>query len=100
MAKTTGQLIASLIPFIFQEAIYDGIYWGPGTSECGHLQDLFDLDFYVALGGRERSEVTDREARRYWRTADRFISRRTGEPLASRVLQNVIHWLMRLWFRK
>jgi hypothetical protein len=90
----------SLIPFILQEANYDGIDWGPGTAKYGHLQDLFDLDFYVALGGRERSEVTDKEANRYWRTSDRFISRRSGEPAGSRLLKNVILWLLRLWYRK
>lgn len=90
----------SLIPFIFQEANYDGIDWSPGTSRYEHLQDLFDLDFYVAFGGRERSEVTEREARRYWEASLRFIDRRSGAPRGIRVLETVIGWVLRFWYRK
>ena len=97
----------SLVPFIFQEANYDGIDWGPGTSTYGQLQDLFDLDFYVALGGRERSEVTKKESRRYWRACHRFISRRTGQPNIGPVQAGLLLlvaklwiWLEKLWKRK
>src|SRR5262249_2901210 len=67
----------SLVPFIFQEANYDGIDWGRGTSRYGHLQDLFDLDFYLAFGGRERGEITEAESSAYWDRCHRFIDRRT-----------------------
>jgi hypothetical protein len=67
----------SLVPFIFQEANYDGIDWHVGARGFDHLQQLFDIDFYVAMGGRERDDVATAEEEAYWSRAHAFIERRT-----------------------
>jgi hypothetical protein len=59
------------------------------------LQDLFDLDVYLALGGRDRSEATEKEVRLYWRACDRFISRRTGQPRLIAGLETILRWFAR-----
>lgn len=63
----------SLIPFIFQEANYDGISWGDENEDFGHLQSFFDLDFHVAFAGRERHEVSPAERDAYWTESMAFI---------------------------
>lgn len=66
----------SLIPFIFQEANYDDIDWGPECDDLGSLQDWFDVDFHVAFAGRERDEVGIEERQAYFQDCHAFIRKR------------------------
>ena len=65
----------SLVPYIFQEANYDGISWTSQQEELGHLRDYFELDFMVQSQGRERSEATAAEFKEYVDSAFGFIDR-------------------------
>jgi hypothetical protein len=65
----------SLVPYIFQEANYDDISWTDQQAELGHLSSYFELDFMVQNQGRERSEVTAEEFKRYVDEAFQFIDR-------------------------
>jgi hypothetical protein len=65
----------SLVPYIFQEANYDDISWTDQQAELGHLSSYFELDFMVQNQGRERSEVTAEEFKRYVDEAFQFIDK-------------------------
>jgi len=56
----------SLVPFIFQEANYDGIEWSEKDSDLQHLRRFFELDMLVHFAGRERSEITDSDYAQYY----------------------------------
>jgi hypothetical protein len=55
----------SLIPFVFQEANYDDIDWTNQRAALGHLEAMFELDFYVASCGLSRAECAVTEFERY-----------------------------------
>jgi hypothetical protein len=69
----------SLVPYIFQEANYDGISWTDQHADLAHLAPYFDLDFMVQTRGRERSEATELEFKQYVEEAFRFIDRKQAE---------------------
>src|SRR5215471_19016401 len=55
----------SLVPYIFQEANYDGLSWTDQQADLGHLSTLFELDFMVQNQGRARSETGDEAFQKY-----------------------------------
>jgi len=69
----------SLVPYVFQEANYDDISWTSQNADLAHLASYFDLDFMVQNQGRERSEVSEQEFRRYVEEAFKFIDRKQAD---------------------
>ncbi len=65
----------SLVPYIFQEANYHDISWTDQQAELAHLGPYFDLVFMVQNQGRERSEASAQEFKRYIDEAFGFIDR-------------------------
>ena len=49
----------SIVPLVFQEALYDDIDWYERRAPLGRLATYFVIDFAIQSGGRERAEVTD-----------------------------------------
>jgi hypothetical protein len=70
----------SLVPYIFQEANYDGISWTDQHADLAHLAPYFDLDFMVQNQGRERSDAGEHEFKRYVDDAFKFIDRKQAAP--------------------
>jgi hypothetical protein len=65
----------SLVPYIFQEANYDGVSWTDQQADLGHLNALFELDFMVQNQGRARSEANDDVFQQYVEESLRFIDK-------------------------
>jgi hypothetical protein len=70
---------ASLVPYIFQEANYDGLSWTDQQADLAHLSDFFALDFMVQNQGRERNEARPDEYARYVEDCFKFIDRAQAE---------------------
>jgi hypothetical protein len=66
----------SLVPYIFQEANYDGISWTEKDADLSHLSAYFELDFMVQNEGKERKEATAEEFERYCNQSLEFIDRK------------------------
>jgi hypothetical protein len=64
----------SLVPYIFQEANYDGICWtDQKNADLAGLSVYFDLDCMVQNQGRQRDEMTAEEFTKYVDDSLRFI---------------------------
>ncbi len=66
----------NLMPFIFQEANYDGIRWDKKLGNQHHLEPLFDLDLFVQTNGKSRNELTEAQYGKYVSDCHLFIDRR------------------------
>jgi len=66
----------SLVPYIFQEANYDGISWTDKDEDLSHLSAYFELDFMVQNEGKERKEATAEEFEQYCNQSLEFIDRK------------------------
>jgi hypothetical protein len=64
--RERDQIELSLIPFVFQEANYDGIDWG-SRDTLGHhqLRELLEIDFLTQMAGRRREEASDSDIATY-----------------------------------
>jgi hypothetical protein len=69
----------SIVPYIFQEANYDGISWTEKSAELDHLTAYFELDFMMQNQGKSRQEATDEEFERYCDEAFKFIDQAQKE---------------------
>ncbi len=67
---------ASLVPYVFQEANYDGISWTDKDADLAHLSTYFELDFMVQNEGKERKEATAEEFEQYCDQSLEFIDRK------------------------
>jgi hypothetical protein len=65
----------SLVPYVFQEANYDGISWTEQQEELGSLAAYLELDFMVQNQGRERREATPEEFKHYVDQSFKFIDK-------------------------
>ena len=63
----------SLVPFIFQEANYDGIDWVQHGADLAQLAPLFEIDACIWSGGRSLSEFSEAEHADYVAAALRAI---------------------------
>jgi hypothetical protein len=66
----------SLVPFIFQEANYDGIDWVQPGADLAQLTPLFEIDARIWSGGRSLSEFSEPEHADYVARALRAIQAR------------------------
>ena len=65
-ASEPDQLELSIIPFVFQEANYDGIdWWSRDSAKHGQLKSLLEIDFLDADGGKRREDASDTEIEDY-----------------------------------
>lgn len=78
-AETANKARVSLVPYIFQEANYDGLSWTDQQDDLGHLSVYFDLDFMVQNQGKERREATSQEYEHYVNQSLKFIDMKKGE---------------------
>jgi hypothetical protein len=69
----------SLVPFIFQEANYDGIDWVEHGAELAQLTPLFEIDACIWSGGRTLSEFSAAEHADYVAAALRAIRARAAQ---------------------
>ena len=67
----------SLIPFHFQEAIYDGIYWEEQNADLHQMEISFELDCIFQNEGKMRCELSEDEFRRYITYSDKIIKKAT-----------------------
>ena len=63
----------SLVPFIFQEANYDGIDWVQHGADLAQLAPLFEIDACIWSGGRSLREFSEAEHADYVAAALRAI---------------------------
>jgi hypothetical protein len=68
----------SLVPFIFQEANYDGIDWVQRGADLALLTRLFEIDACIWSGGRALSEFSEPEHADYVAAALRAIRTRAA----------------------
>jgi hypothetical protein len=68
-----------LVPFIFQEANYDGIDWVQRGAELAQLTPLFEIDACIWSGGRALSEFSEAEHADYVAAALRAIRARATQ---------------------
>jgi hypothetical protein len=60
------QLELSLIPFVFQEANWDGIDWGSRDSTEHHqLRTILEIDFPTQMAGQRREDASDPDIMTY-----------------------------------
>ncbi len=69
----------SLVPFIFQEANYDGIDWVQHGAELAQLTPLFEIDACIWSGGRSLSEFSKAEYANYVAAALSAIRARAAQ---------------------
>jgi hypothetical protein len=69
----------SLVPFIFQEANYDGIDWVQHGADLAQLTPLFEIDACIWSGGRTLSEFSEAEHADYVAAAVRAIRAGTAQ---------------------
>jgi hypothetical protein len=69
----------SLVPFMFQEANYDGIDWAQRGADLAQLAPLFDLDACIWSGGRSLSQFSEAEHADYVAAALRAIRARAAQ---------------------
>jgi len=68
----------SMVPYVFQEANYDGVSWTDAHADLAHLSVYFELDFMVQNQGKERSEATAQEYEHYVDQSLKFIDRKNA----------------------
>jgi hypothetical protein len=68
----------SLVPFIFQEANYDGIDWVQHGADLAQLTPFFEIDACVWSGGRALIEFSKAEHADYIAAALRAIRARAA----------------------
>ncbi|HKV92766.1 MAG TPA: hypothetical protein VJW20_09480 [Candidatus Angelobacter sp.] len=78
-AETANRARVSLVPYIFQEANYDGLNWTDQQDDLDHLSTYFELDFMVQNQGKERREATSQEYEHYVDQSLKFIDMKKGE---------------------
>jgi hypothetical protein len=69
----------SLVPFIFQEANYDGIDWLQQSAELAQLTPLFEIDACIWSGGRSLKQFSKLEHADYVAAARRAIQARAAQ---------------------
>ena len=74
----------SLVPFIFQEANYDGIDWTQQGADLAQLTSLFEIDACVWSGGRFLGEFSKAEHAEYVAAALRAIQARVAGAVGRR----------------
>jgi hypothetical protein len=73
------QLALSLIPFVFQEANYDGIdWWSRDDARHYQLKDMLEIDFLTQMAGKRRSDASDTAMETYRLRSHRAIDFRQG----------------------
>ena len=69
----------SLVPFIFQEANYDGIDWVQKGADLAQLTPLFEIDACIWSGGLTLDEFSKVEHAEYVAAALRAIRARAAQ---------------------
>lgn len=60
------QLELSIVPYVFQEANYDGIdWWSRDSAKHGQLKGLLEIDFLTQMAGKRREDASDAEMEDY-----------------------------------
>ena len=78
-AAERDQLALSIVPFVFQEANYDGIDWGSRDSTTlDQLGDMLEIDFLTQIAGKRRADASDAEITEYRQRSLRAIDFREG----------------------
>ena len=63
--KKCSEISFSLVPAIFQEAIYDGINWSTQNADLCHMEYYFELDCIFHNEGKRRIELSEKEFEEY-----------------------------------
>ncbi len=50
-----------VMPFIFQELLYDGYGWHNRTASLGRLEEIVEIDVMIWSGGFRREQLSDSE---------------------------------------
>jgi len=77
--ETRQKARVSMVPYVLQEANYDGISWTDAHADLTHLSAYFELDFMVQNQGKERSEASSEEYEHYVNESLKFIDRKNAE---------------------
>jgi hypothetical protein len=73
-ASEPDQLELSIIPYVFQEANYDGIdWWSRDSAKHRQLKNLLEIDFLTQMAGKRREDASDAEIEDYRLRARRAI---------------------------
>jgi hypothetical protein len=78
-ASESDQIDLSIIPYVFQEANYDGIdWWSRESAEHRQLEGILEIDFLTQMAGKRREDASDAEMEAYRLRSHRAIDfRRT-----------------------
>jgi hypothetical protein len=77
-AAEEDRLVAlSIIPFVFQEANWDGIdWWARDSSKHHRLKEILEIDFLTQMAGKRRADASDAEIETYRLRSHRAIDHR------------------------
>jgi hypothetical protein len=72
-AAESDQIELSIIPYVFQEANYDGIDWWSTDSAHHQLEGILEIDFLTQMAGKRREDASDAEIEAYRLRSHRAI---------------------------